>query len=229
MQSSPSLEFAVEPVLHSDIPRLIEIHMAGFASDNATRLMFKDSAAKEQRLREMLRSQISDPRYALMKAVSTGGSKTLGWLGCGWVGYAETQEKVAPAMAEEMEKHGAESETHLRKVMREDFAKVQNEWMAGKKYIHIGTLVSDPAHQGQGAATGLIHWATTKADRDRIPCWLQSSPVVHSLYYRAGFRDVGRLEVDLRDFVPGAKQSKCGWGPYEFRYMLRLQKDIGVA
>jgi hypothetical protein len=49
--------------------------------------------------------------------------------------------------------------------------------------------------------------------------------VGYRLYLRAGYRDVGRLEVDLREFVPGAKGGKWGWGLYGFRIMLRLLED----
>lgn len=70
-----------------------------------------------------------------------------------------------------------------------------------------------------------MHWATSKADDSHIPCWLQSSPVTHPLYYRAGFRDVGSLEIDLKKFVPGAKGGSGDGDTFEFRYVLRLPED----
>ncbi len=159
--------------------------------------MFKDSATYEKSLQEMIRSQISDPKSAVVKAVSEDGNEILGWLTCSWVGYDEAEGKETPAKVQKSKKENDTHGSSLRTVIREDFVRVQNEWLARKKYIHVMTVVSDPAHQRQGVGTALVHWATTRADGDGIPCWVQSSPVAHPLYYRAGFRDVGRLEIDL--------------------------------
>ena len=96
-------------------------------------------------------------------------------------------------------------ENPLHEHLNKEFSKTRNNRLAGKKYIHIGALATHPAHQGKGIGTALVHWATSEADQSRIPCWLESTPVGHPLYLRAGFRDVGSLGVDLREFVPGAK------------------------
>ena len=225
MNYSPSTAFSLTEALESEIPSLVRIHIAAFALDNSSRLMFKDNATRERKLQEMLQAQISDPNYAVIKAVGKDTDKIFGWLGCGWIGYAKSQRKDNPAKIDELGKPQVKGESSLQEVLRKDFTKVQSEWMAGKKYIHIGTLVTDPAHQGKGVGTALVHWATSRADDSHIPCWLQSSPVAHPMYYRAGFRNVGSLEIDLREFVLGAKGGKWGWGPFEFRYMLRLPED----
>jgi hypothetical protein len=39
------------------------------------------------------------------------------------------------------------------------------------------------------------------------------------LYEKAGFREVGRKEFDLADFV--GRGAGKGWGIYVFRYMVR--------
>jgi len=215
--------------LQSDIPALIRIHMSAFENDNAARLMFKSKKDYEQKLQGMLTSQISDPNSSVIKAVSTSTStnEILGWLGCEWIGYPELGSSVSasdgPAKALAAgEPKPAEGERTLRSVMRVDFARVQEEWMAGKQYIHIGTAVTHPSHQRKGVGSALVRWATSKADRDGVPCWIQSSPVAHGVYYHCGFRDVGRLEMDLREFAPGGREGKMGWGGNEFVYMLRL-------
>ena len=224
MKSPPSTHITLTRAQQCDIPSLVSIHMAAFAFDNCARLMFKDSDTYEKKVQEMLGSQISDPNFAVVKAVGEDGNEILGWLACSWVGY---DEKETPAKVQESKKKDDTFGWSLRSAISKDFARVQSEWLARRKYIHVGTVVSDPAHQCQGVGTALVHWATTRADDDGIPCWVQSSPVAHTLYYRAGFRDVGRLEIDLRDFVPGAQQRKLGWGPFQFRYMLRLPEPKG--
>lgn len=59
----------------------------------------------------------------------------------------------------------------------------------------------------------------SKADLDSVPCWIESSP---ALSYHAGFRDVGSLEVDLREYAPGGNTGTRDWGIFELVYMLRL-------
>ena len=87
----------------------------------------------------------------------------------------------------------------------------------------------DPAAQGHGVGTALVRWVTDEADKQGICCWLQSSPVAHSLYLRKGFKEVGSLELDLSEFAPGGKEGGWGWGVYKYRYMLRLPETRSAS
>ena len=44
MNYSPSTAFSLTEALESEIPSLVRIHIAAFALDNSSRLMFKDNA-----------------------------------------------------------------------------------------------------------------------------------------------------------------------------------------
>ena len=92
---------------------------------------------------------------------------------------------------------------------------MQIEWMSNKRYIYLNTLVTDPSHQGQSIGSALVRWATSKADTDAdadgVPCWKQSSPVAHGVYAKAGFKDIGMLDIDLNKFAPGGKEGQRGW------------------
>ena len=212
-----------------DIPLLIRIHMSAFSYDNPTRLMFKNNDEAEQNLLAMLNEIFSCPDRAVIKAVSKDTGNILGWLSCRFRDKDDDLEgEGAVAGAEEAQKetrdemNGARS---LKSVLKENFVKFQNDWMANKRYIHFTTLVVDPAAQGHGTGTALVRWITDKADEEGIYCWLQSSQAAHGIYLKAGFKDVGKLEIDLREFAPGGKEGKWGWGTYEFGYMLRLPEE----
>lgn len=234
---SPTTGFSFIPALKSDIPALVQIHMAAFANENLVRLMFKSLSEYSEKVQGMLESQIPDPDYSVIKAISTSTDEIFGWLGCGWVGYPSSHDgsvgKEAEIPANPLgagESRAEDGERTLRSVMNADFARVQDEWMSGKQYIHIGTAVVHPSHQRQGVGSALVGWATSRADAERVPCWVQSSPIAHGVYYRCGFRDVGRLELDLREFVAGGKNGilgKSGWGPFELVHMLRLAEIRG--
>ncbi|KZZ96836.1 Acyl-CoA N-acyltransferase [Moelleriella libera RCEF 2490] len=58
-------------------------------------------------------------------------------------------------------------------------------------------LHTDPQHQRRGAASSLLNWGIAEADRLGLPAYLESTPEGRVLYERHGWREVGRLVVDL--------------------------------
>ena len=48
----------------------------------------------------------------------------------------------------------------------------------------VGT---DPNHQGRGAATILTKWGLDRAEKDRIPVYLESTMNAVALYQKLGF------------------------------------------
>ncbi len=215
------------PASEDDIPSLIRVHMAGFAFDPSALLMFKDNDEWETMLLEMLKAQLSDPKFAVIKAISKDTGNVLGWQACGFLGKDEHLESKGAAAGVEDVKDDTknQSDRTLRSVMNENFKRVQKDWMANRKYIAFNTLVVDPSAQGHGIGTALIRWVTEKADEAGIYCWLQASPVAHSLYLKAGFKDVDSFEIDLREFAPGGIKGGWGWGIYKHVSMLRLPES----
>lgn len=201
--------------------------MAGFAFDPSALLMFKHSDEWETMLLKMLKAQLSDPKFAVIKAISKDTGNVLGWQACGFLGKDEHLESKGAAAGVEDVKDDTKNQNDrtLRSVMNENFKRAQKDWMANRKYIAFNTLVVDPSAQGQGIGTALIRWVTEKADEAGIYCWLQASPVAHSLYLKAGFKDVDSFEVDLREFAPGSTNGGWGWGIYKHVSMLRLPES----
>ena len=229
MHRLSSTAISLLPASKDDIPLLIRIHMAAFADDNSARLMFKNNDEAEQKLLEMLNEKFSCRDCAVIKAVSKDTGNILGWQSCRFRNKNDDLEGEGAVAGVEEAQNEPRDEMNgprcLRSVLNENFVKFQNDWMANKRYIHFTTLVVDPAAQGHGTGTALVRWITDKADEHGIYCWLQSSQAAHGIYLKAGFKDVGKLEIDLREFAPGGKEGKWGWGPYEFGYMLRLPEE----
>ncbi|MCJ1434353.1 hypothetical protein MMC27_003721 [Xylographa pallens] len=71
--------------------------------------------------------------------------------------------------------------------------------------IAINALFVAASHQGQGLASLLVQACVAKADEAGLPTFLVSFPGAHGFYSRFGFRDVGTLEVELRDKVGGGR------------------------
>ncbi|MCJ1455311.1 hypothetical protein MMC28_005665 [Mycoblastus sanguinarius] len=228
MNHSPSASVSLVPASNFDIPSLVRVHMAAFAFDNAVRLMFKHDEY-ETKLQGMLESQLADPKFAIIKAVSHDTGKITGWQGCCFMGYDGLQgENVITDLEQRTEeikeeiKEESTGDKSFRSVVHDDSARMQAEWMSNKRHVYINTLVTDPDHQGHGVGSALVRWVTARADTDNVPCWLQSSPVAQSVYAKAGFKNIGYLDVNLAEFAPGGIKGQRGWGVYGFLYMLRL-------
>lgn len=220
MNQSPkgiSLSTALTP----DIPNLVRVYMTAFAFDNVARLTHED--ALEDRLQGRLESEMKQASSSVIKAVNDETGDIVAWLGFASIGYPDSEGIVdLPGSEVAMQTVEKKSLSPLGLMMNNEFARVRHEWMSNKRYIYVGTLVTDPAHQGRGIGSALMRRATSKADSDRVPCWIESTPVARGVYHHVGFRDVGTLELDLSDYAPGGKNVRQGWGPYEFSYMLRL-------
>lgn len=74
--------------------------------------------------------------------------------------------------------------------------------------IHLHFLVLDilathPGHWRRGAGVMLVNWGTAEADRLHLPCFLEASPAGHKLYDSCGFRDTGKIEMDMGKYEAG--------------------------
>jgi hypothetical protein len=98
-------------------------------------------------------------------------------------------------------------------------------------HLILQGLFVQPTFQNFGIGTALLTQLTRRADAAKLACWVHASPASHGVYEKAGFREVGRLEVDLGEFV-GTGDGKArvkgnGWGGYVFRYMVRDARRVG--
>ena len=78
------------------------------------------------------------------------------------------------------------------------------EYMGATEHFYLELLASLPAWQGKGAGTMGLKWGiekasqVSKADGTRgVHCYLEASPVGKKVYERQGFREIGRLTLDV--------------------------------
>ena len=98
-------------------------------------------------------------------------------------------------------------------------------------HLILISIASHPSHQGCGVGSSLINWGTSVADSHGVFCWVSSSDGGYRVFEKAGFREVGRLAVELDEFAvgvdgervrnPGARGPDGKWGMYTWRWMKR--------
>jgi GNAT superfamily N-acetyltransferase len=65
------------------------------------------------------------------------------------------------------------------------------------RHWYLNVVSTRPSHQGRGLGGQLLRPTLDRADEAGVPCYLESTnPRNRSLYYRAGFEDLGDIELD---------------------------------
>ena len=115
----------------------------------------------------------------------------------------------------------------LENLCSEDFQR----WMAklmpdGRACMFIGSICILPEHQGRGIGEALLTCGTRVADDAQVSVWVHSSEVSCRLFTRAGFQEVGRLEIDLQLYQPlhesiTSEDFMSKQEIYVYRYMVR--------
>jgi GNAT superfamily N-acetyltransferase len=59
----------------------------------------------------------------------------------------------------------------------------------------LGTVATDPVHQGHGAASLLLKWGCQKSDQERVVSYLESTVETVSFYEKHGFVALDSLLV----------------------------------
>lgn len=67
-------------------------------------------------------------------------------------------------------------------------------------YYELCELRTSPRFQRRGLGSQLVNFGLEKADHDGLPCYLSGSPMGVPVYTKLGFEEVGRLQVDLKEY-----------------------------
>ena len=62
-------------------------------------------------------------------------------------------------------------------------------------------LATAPAYQGKGAGRVLVDWGTSRAEKEGLPGYVESSPHGSFLYPKYGFKEVNRFSMMDGDYV----------------------------
>lgn len=75
------------------------------------------------------------------------------------------------------------------------------ETMAGRSYVDLGLLATDPKHQGKGIGKTLLSQGLREVvDEIGLPCYVLSSRMARPLYEKAGFVVKEALAFDCREW-----------------------------
>ena len=81
----------------------------------------------------------------------------------------------------------------------------------------LDILHTHPSHQGRGAGAQLVKWGTDLADKERLQCYLESSPAGYPLFQKCDFEDVTEMEIELN------KYKRHGYGQYIYKHMVMIR------
>jgi GNAT superfamily N-acetyltransferase len=215
----------------------------------------REDAASRANQRRDFANKLKNPRQMNVKAVDEDGN-ALGSIGIAYIGFdEETLSRINPPRAieddvvaesadskadelpkgpiSEAKKKANDAIDRLEAWEQEDWRKWENVFMPpGSKSVVVTGLSVNPVHQGKGVGTALVKWAASKADEAETYIWVHSSEAGWRAFQKGGFKEVGRLKVDLdawaeeagglpvpKDVVDGDK-----WGVYTCRWMKRPAK-----
>lgn len=72
------------------------------------------------------------------------------------------------------------------------------EIMGARKHWYLEILATRKEWQGKGAAGILLRWGLERADEEGVECFIEASPEGKPIYERFGWRERGRLVLDLK-------------------------------
>lgn len=241
---SPPISHTLLPAISDDIPTLSLISAQAFNGDAHTQLNCLTKGTDFD-MGPALESWISLPpsRCVVMKAVLPNG-EIAGWACWGFKGFEDVKPKFStstslPSIPDQDLAHAEEIEAirsnpSLTKIQR--LNKITNVSMAHFssllspphiKHLILIAIAISPLYQTQGIGSSLITYGTRIADETGVYCWVSSSDGGFKAFEKAGFKEVGRLTLDLDEFVEEGVMNEdqdvvdVKWGEYVWRYMRR--------
>lgn len=247
-----NLSFTLKPMSAADIAECAQLAGRSFEKDRHTQLKAAAPTNPYNHAEGMkggLEYYLSLPHGSVETAVAVEDStrQILGWVVWGFRGF-NSPEKEARREKELQQLHetGAESidETSSQQAMAasEDASKSTRErieahtdadmdaWMKrlmplGAKCMYICSISVLPEWQGKGVGSALMRVGTDRADAEGVYCWVHASEDGADMFVKHGFKEVGRLELDLdewnKDNIMPPEGQGSKWGVYTFRYMRR--------
>ena len=228
-----------------DASMLAKISGDSFKADSNTQLKYGHDypRAFTSGMKEGIVMWIKNPRCDLLKAVDNNSGEIMGWACWARRGYvveekpaqqdSDDDEDIVEEQTEEspistvLSPEAAESIGRLESLTSDDMEKWQAVLMPeGAKARYVIAINISPSYQSRGVGSALLKWGTSKADEDGVFCWVHASEAGQNAFEKAGFKEIGKLQVNLDEYAGGRKNGDGGdWGSYTFRYMKRDAKE----
>ncbi|KAH8672673.1 hypothetical protein BGZ60DRAFT_405359 [Tricladium varicosporioides] len=239
------------------VPQLAQISSLAFATDSHTLLKRLSTGTDHaEDMAPVLEMWISRPRERCQIITALienekGEREVVGWACWAFRGFdgpffvsektiGEEERKVSEAAillptergkgkAKEEERKNPEGIQRLGEItnrsMMEWSTKLSPE---GSKNMILCAITVNPLFQGKGVGKALISWGLEIADCEGVYTWVHASDAGWRAFEKRGFKEAGRLEVDLDEYSGGVRNpldEDGKWRQYVFRYMRREAGD----
>ncbi|KUJ21924.1 uncharacterized protein LY89DRAFT_389109 [Mollisia scopiformis] len=225
------------PAEPSDIPTLITISHAAFEQDTHTRFKALYAGYNHgEGMSSPLSSWINDTsKGAVIKAVSPS-HEIVGWAAWRYINFQPTDAPPSPPSPTKTQTQEDPFPPPPKPPSNPSVPKIKHlATLTDAAMTHYSSLLTPPgvrclilmginvapSHQSHGVGSSLIRWGTRLADEQRVYTWVSSSHDGYRAFEKCGFREVGRLELSLDDFVEDEGVGEEKWGEYVWRYMRR--------
>ncbi|MCJ1380735.1 hypothetical protein MMC17_003843 [Xylographa soralifera] len=197
----------------ADLPALAELNRLVYSREPLAEIVFLDwpnPATQLPYYTSLLQDRFRDPRTEVLKITDAASGAILASV-C-WT--LVTGDAEASGIANTTLPAGVNVEfigkmvANIRKV---------DALIAGRKHFTINSLFVAEDQQEKGLASQMMRACLAKADEAELPTYLVSFPGAHSFYYKFGFKDVGTLDIEMKDAEEGGRDL----GLYESYAMLR--------
>jgi ribosomal protein S18 acetylase RimI-like enzyme len=183
-------------VTRPDIRAVAALMARAFADDPMLAWVVRDAAARPRALTAFFAAHIRyATRYGRLDLAPEGAGAAI------WLGPDDTRMTL-PRMARSghLLLPARMGMAPWRQLLRMDtYAQRQHDRTVTERHWYLYGVGVDPLRTGRGIATALLRPALERADRDRLPCYLETAgPRTLALYERLGFRVAipGRLPPD---------------------------------
>jgi len=195
------MPLVLEPVVETDMERLMEIQTLSFRNDLWSQVMFPNdmSAASKATMVERARKEFHNPNTAFVKIVDTDRDNEIVSF-ARWNIYKQERPESEWKKPREKADYGPDANNEALNDFMNILAEKRRELMAGMPHCLLALLDTHPDHQRRGAGGMLVRWGTDIADEAGLRCYLEASPAGHHLYRQKGFKDVENIEINMAKY-----------------------------
>ncbi|KAG0648274.1 putative N-acetyltransferase [Hyphodiscus hymeniophilus] len=182
-----------------DAQALTEIYFSAFSIDAISLVVFpRNIPAAWKFWYDSVIEEIVDPNAHFICVVDTDSPAQP------IIAYAKWNSPSAP-MSTDLPEWPEGSDHEIANHFFGNLVKKHAEIMEGRKHWYLEIIATRPEYQGKGAAGQLLRWGMARADEEGTETYLEASPDGKPIYEHFGFREVERLEVELKEEVLGEK------------------------
>ncbi|KAL4988103.1 acyl-CoA N-acyltransferase [Aspergillus falconensis] len=199
------MDFALQPALPEDAPRIAEIYFSAFTNTLSQRLMPRTKEAEAFQTANFKKS--AEEAQAglgkdMIKILATAPDQQPVIAGFAlWKFYSGTSDSDDQGEKEKVEWPSSSD----RELCESFFSGVERERktaIGDQPHYCLHMLAVDPAFGRRGLGAKLLKWGLDRADEKRLTTFISASPAGRALYEKHGCRAVHNYEV-----VPGYRET----------------------